>query len=173
MARKTLYETLRGKVNWCRIDRPNKFGKWSLDLYPDSESMVKLNKLKETPAIKNVIKQDDDGKYITIHRDTQKLMGGKMVMFKPPIVLQRDPNGGDPIPMKSGVLIGNGSDCSVEIEVYGWDGNQARGIMPGRAIRIYKVLVWNLVPYETRRDMPQEEQDYVRGLLEQPPMPQW
>lgn len=172
MARKTQYETIRGKIFWAKTKAPNKFGKWSVDIYPDPASMAKINKLKETPAIKNVIKQNEDGKYISFHRDTSKLVRGKLVKFNPPIVLQRNPDGvGDPIPYDG--MIGNGSDGDVELEIYGWDANPERGTLPGRAARLNKILVWNLIPFELKRDFTEQEFDEVSGLIKQPPMPQW
>ncbi len=161
--RKTIHETIRGKVQWAKVKNPNKFGRWSIDVYPDSESMEKVRKLKEDPAIKNTLKKDDNGEYITFSRDTQKLMRGKMVTFTPPIILDKNN-------APSTDSIGNGSDCDVTLEVYGWPA--APGRAAGRAARLHAVKVWDLVPFEARNDFTEEEQKQVRGLLEAP-APSW
>lgn len=169
---KTYQETIRGKVKWAKTKTPNKFGRWSVDVYPDAEGLEKIQKLKESPAIKNVLKQDEDGKYMTFSRDTQKLIRGKMVMFEPPIVLQPDPNGGEPIPLID-KLVGNFSDCDVWVEIYGWNGDPLKGRADGRAARFKGLLVWNLVPFESKRDFTTEERIHVSALTNQAPMPQW
>ena len=86
MASKTHYETLRGKVNWCKTKQLNKFGRWSVDVYLDDASIEKFKKLKEAPAIKNELKKDEDGYYVTFSRDPQKQIRGKIVLFDPPFV---------------------------------------------------------------------------------------
>ena len=171
---KTISETIRGKVKWAKTARPNKFNKWSVDIYPDNAGLAKIAKLKEEPAIRNFLKRDDDGEYMTFSRDTQKLIRGKMVMFDPPYILQRNPDDptGKPIPLID-KLVGNGSDCDVEIEVYNWAGDTTRGINPGRGARFKGITVWNLIPFETERDFTDFEIKHVSGLINQPPMPQW
>ena len=163
--RKTVHVTLRGKVKWAKTHTPNKFGKYSVDLYPDDASRAKMQALKEAPGIKNTWKKDDDGEYMTFGREAQKLINGKMVTFAAPIVLKADDT---PLTDK---LIGNGSDCDIILEVYGFGGKN--NIAPSRAARLDSVKVHNLVPYEIKKDFTEEEQDRVRGLLEQPPMPSW
>ena len=162
--KKTDYETLRGKVKWCKIKTPNKFGRWSLDLYPDDASLAKIKKLQEKPGIKNVLKKDEDGYFMTFIRDPQKLMRGKMVMFPPIQVLDKDDRPTD-------VAIGNNSDCDVVLQVYAWGGSN--NIAPGKGARLHALKVWNLVPFEIKNDFTDEERKQVSGLLDQPPMPQW
>ena len=168
------YETLRGKVKWAKTHTPNKFGNWSVDVYPDEASLVRIQKLKEFPAVKNILKKDEDGQYMSFSRPTQKLVRGKMVMFERPLVLQRNPDDpeGEPTPLID-TLVGNGSDCDVLLEVYGWKGQPEKGIGPGRAARFKGLVVWNLVPFVSSKDYTVQERISVGELLAQPPMPQW
>jgi hypothetical protein len=163
MARKTSYETLRGKVQWAKVKRPNKFGKWSLDLYPDEASLPKLHALKEDPAVKNHLRKDENGEFMTFSRDCQKLIRGKMVLFQPPQILDKDNNPID-------AAIGNGSDCDVTIEVYIFENPQTK--LRGRAARLHAIKVWNLIPFDPERDFTTQEFVSVSGLLEQSP-PSW
>lgn len=167
---RTLYETYRGKVKWARVKKPNKFGKWSVDLYPDAKSLPLVKKLKEEPAIKNFLKKDDDGEYMTFSRDVNKTMRGKLVMFEEPILLEPDPNNeGKFIPFVD-KMIGNGSDCDVQVEIYTFvvPGTGARG----RACRLKGMTVWNLVPFEMSQDFTEQEFKNVRGLINEP-RPSW
>ncbi len=166
MASKTYYETIRGKVKWCRNVQPNKFGRWSVDVYLDNpESMAKWEKLKETPGVKNSLKQDEDGKFVTFSRDTQKTVRGKMVLFDPPFHVDANdaPAQGN---------IGNGSDCDVVLQVYSFGGGNS-GVAPGRAARFHGIKVYNLVAFEPMKDYTEQEITNLRGLNERPPMDQW
>jgi hypothetical protein len=165
MASTTKYVTLRGKVKWCRNKNVNKFGRWSVDIYPDDESLAIIDKeLKSDPAIKNTMKQDEDGKYMTFSRDPQRLVRGKMVLFDPPktVDVKDAPFDGN---------IGNSSDCDIVLQVYTWGGSN--NIAPGRAARLHAIKVYSLVEFDSNKDYTIQEHTDLRGLQERPPMPQW
>jgi hypothetical protein len=175
MAQRTKRVVLRGKVKWAKVRNPNKYGKWSVDVYPDSNSMNTLNEelLSGGLKVRNILKKDEDGEYMTFSRDPQRLMRGKMVMFEPPQLMLKQEDG-TIVPFNTpDQNIGNGSDCDVDLEVYTWDGNPTKGISPGKAARLQGILVHNLVPFEIKTDWTEEEQKSVRGLANQPPMAQW
>ncbi len=160
----TVKTAIRGKVKWAKTKIPNKFGKWSIDVYPDAEGLEKIKRLKEDPMIKNVLKKDDEGQYMSFSRDTQKLMRGKMVMFEPPIVLKADDT-----PLVD-QLIGNGSDCDVLLDVYTFKHPSLGTVM--RAARLHSIKVWNLVPFEPKKDFTEIEQIKLAELMQQP-QPSW
>lgn len=161
---KTFHEVLRGKVKWAKTKIPNKFGKWSIDIYPDAASLDKIKKLKEEPAIKNTLKKDEEGQFMTFSRDTQKLIRGKLVSFQPPTVLNDQDQPTD-------AAIGNGSDCDVHIEVYTFNHPLHPG-SHGRAARLHSIKIWNLVPFEAKNDFTVAEQISLGELLKQP-QPSW
>src|SRR5688572_107755 len=137
------YEYLSGKLKWAnRLVQPDlTYKKWSVVLYPDAASMNKVMKLKEAPAILNEIKEDEDGKYITLSRPTSRQYQGVDRAFTPPLVINADGT-------LCTVPIGNGSDGTCKIEVYKY--NQKVSNRPGRAIRLESVRIDNLVHYEPK-----------------------
>lgn len=136
MASKIVY--LSGKAKWCRLKKPDKFGNWSIQLYPDTESLARF----QTLNLKNEVNEDDDGKFIYLRRPVSKLMKGRVVEFTAPEVLDAD---GQP----TDVNIGNGSDVTVKLTVY--SGSSPRGSYVGsrmEAIRIDKLV--EFVPQENK-----------------------
>lgn len=129
----------QGKVTWARLVDLNKWGKWSLNLYPDNESLEKLREL-QAEGVKNVIKKDDEGYYLQISRPAQvEFKKGQVQSVTPPHV--RDSNK-QPIP--NNIRIGDGSDCKIAVEVYSHKvPNSERR---AKAMRLYGVEVINLVP---------------------------
>lgn len=155
------YEYLSGKVKWAqKLFQPDlTYKKWSVVLYPDPPSMAKIMKLKETPAILNEIKEDEDGKYITLSRPTSRQYQGVDRAFTPPLVVSADGTAWNE-------AIGNGSDCTCKIEVYNY--KQKVSNRPGRAIRLEAVRIDNLVRFEPKTDRTQEEAKLAEGLDDQP-----
>lgn len=173
MAR-TEYIYLKGKVKWCRPHQPDPWGNWKTDLYPDAESLSIVKQLKETKdgvtGIKNVIKKDEEGEYITLRRPQQKPIGGKLVAFTPPEVLdgsQTLPDGSSP-PLRD-TAIGNGTDATVKLQVYT---HKTPGGGQARAIRWEAIRIDNLVTFSGRSDFTEDEEKQTRGLAEQP-KPVW
>lgn len=158
MAKQYVY--LKGKAKWARLVQPDmEYNKWSVVLYLDEESQNIFHKLKEAPAIMNQMKNDDDGNYVTLSRPVSRDYGSEIRAFTPPLVLKPD---GTPCTE----LIGNGSDLTCKLEVYGWPARGAR--RAGRAIRLDSVRVDNLVPYTPKKDFTEEEHEKASGLVDQP-----
>src|SRR5688572_7094049 len=110
MPGRTEYILLQGKGKWIRPQSPDKYGNWSMVLYPNPESYNKLLELKQR-GLKNEIKKDEDGYFTTLRRPQQKVYAGKVKGFAPPEIV-----GPDGLPFHA--LIGNGSDVTAKIEVY-------------------------------------------------------
>jgi len=133
---------LKGKFMYCRVVELNKYGKWSLDFYPDPESLEKLRRL-QAEGIKNVIKLDDDGQYhVQISRPpTIELQKGQMQSVTPVKVRDKDKQ-----PLPDNIRIGNGSEGKVAVEVY--THRVPNSEKRAKAMRLYGVEVENLVPFE-------------------------
>jgi hypothetical protein len=150
---------LKGKAKWAnRLYVPDiEYKKWGLVLYPDHASLEIIRDL-QAQGVKNVLKKDDDGYYISLGRPTEKVIRGKVIPFSPPVVLDADGNA-------TTVSIGNGSDVTVKMEVYS-HGTPTGG--KAKAMRLQSVRIDNLVPYAQDSFTP-EEQELTAGLAEQPP----
>lgn len=157
---------ISGKCKWAhRLFTPDLDYKcWSVVIWPNEESMAKINALKAgsngVQGILNTIKKDDDGYNLTLKRPTEKVMRGKLVGFAPPMVVDKD---GTP---HTKADIGNGSDltCKIEIRTYKIPTSERKGT----AIRLIGVRVDNLVPFE-KADFPDAEQrKQVEGLQDAP-----
>lgn len=133
---------LKGKLMWCRLVDLNRYGKWSLDLYPDAESLEKLREL-QAEGVKNIIKKDDDGYHVQISRPpTIEFAKGAVLSVTPPRIRDKDKN-----PLPANVLIGNGSDGTVTVETYVHriPNTEKRA----KAMRLFGVTVDNLIPFES------------------------
>jgi hypothetical protein len=172
MATEFLY--LKGKVKWCRPQQPDPWGNWKTEFYPIPEDLAKIKALKETSngvtGIKNTIKKDEDGEYVSLRRPQSKLMRGKVTGFAPPEVLDGSvvlPDGSNP-PLRD-TPIGNGTDATVKISVYT---HSTPGGGKARATRWEAIRVDNLVPYKGRDEFTEGEEKQIRGLAESP-KPLW
>lgn len=163
----TKYLVLQGKTKWFRYDKPNEWDKWAHVLYPDPDSLKKIQELmvsdNEFQAIKNTLKKDDDGYYLTISRPIRIRRKGREEAMNPPYVFERD--GTTPFVG----LVGNQSDITTKIEVYDYavPGMKARG----RAIRWFSSKIDNLVPYEGTRDNTKDQVSASRLLNSLPQQP--
>lgn len=159
----TRIEYLQGKSKWAKLItpdlNPNGGKKWKIDLYPNEESLQKINKLKEE-GLMNVLKKDDDGYYMTFGRPTEKVMRGQIVAFTPPVILDKDLN------ITDGLTIGNGSDVTLSIEVYQF--NKPGGAKKAIAARLKAVRVDNLVTFERQRDFTDAQKQQTKGLESAP-----
>lgn len=132
---------LKGKIMWARLVDLNKYGKWSLDLYPDNAALEILREL-QADGIKNVIKKDDEGYHVQISRPAQiELQKGQVQSVTPPKVRDKDKQ-----PLPDNIRIGNGSDGTVAVEVY--THRVPNSEKRAKAMRLYGVQVENLVPFE-------------------------
>jgi len=145
---------LYGKAKWAHTGKPDKFGKYSIVLYPDDKSLEIIKELKEAPAILNTLRKDDEGYNIKLGVEPNKNIGGKVVVFDIKVV---KPDGN---PLTES-LIGNGSDVMIQCEVYTYRAGK------GRAIRPKVIRVDNLVPYTVQSMLP-EDRAQVEKAVEQP-----
>jgi hypothetical protein len=124
----------KGKVTWVQVDNLNRFGNWSLNLYPDPDSLERLREL----MLKNTFKKDEDGYNLQISRPASiEFQKGIQTPVTPPKTRMKD---GTPVPER----IGDGSDCTVTCELRKYKvPNSERW---GNSIRLYGVTVDNLVP---------------------------
>lgn len=147
---------LKGKAKWVHTARPDmKYGKYSMVLYPDEDSLNKIKELKDaTPGILNTLKKDDEGYCMKFSCDPQKVIAGKMQVFTVSVV---KPDG-NPL---TEALVGNGSDVTIKLEWYTYRKGE------GAAVRLKAIRVDNLVPFMAQRDFDDETQKTVSGLSEQ------
>src|SRR6266567_9075956 len=109
---------ISGVFKWAIVYKPDLKvdpPKWSIQVYPDSPSLLVINDLKKE-GIKNHLKKDDEGYYMRFSRPTYKEFteeGGikRRVSFVPPTVVDADGQ-----PMSD--MIGNGSSGTVKLETY-------------------------------------------------------
>ena len=178
MARNTEWVYFSGKGSWFnKLTTPDmEYGNWQIKLNFNDESYQKFMKLKEpledgTEGILNEIKQDEEGFFHVFKRPIKKEYKDRnnvtqTIFFEPPVVLDGT-KGKDvePQPWDKKVGIGNGSDITVKAEVYKYNKPFRKG--KGRAIRLFSVLIENLIPYE-QKDFNPEQKKAAEGLNEQP-----
>ncbi len=141
---------LKGKLMWVRCVEPNKYGKWSLELYPDTDSLEKLREL-QADGIKNVIKKDDDGYHVQISRPlTIEFQKGVVQSVTPPKIRDKEK-----LPLPENIRIGNGTDGVVAVEIYKY--KLPNSEKRTSAMRLYGIQVDNLVPFELNQDEAQSE----------------
>jgi hypothetical protein len=145
MASKTV--TLKGKVKWAYTTRLDNFGNYSIKLYPTEESLNLFHTLK----LKNGVKEDEDGKFITLRRPPQKKIGKKIVDFGPPKVFL----GGE----KFEEIIGDGSDVTVDLEVYSYGDKGDNPYGAGVGSRLEAITVDYVVPYVKKDGSSKDELD--------------
>lgn len=138
----TSYVNVSGKLSWCKPNALNKFGKWSVTVHPDIKGQQTIDDLK-SKGLKNHVKMDDDGKYVSFSRDPSKLIKGQLRTFQPPPVY--GPDGKTELT----VSVGNGSDGTVRLEVYPFQSPTGGN---GIAARWDSAMITNLIPYEGSKD---------------------
>lgn len=149
-----------GKSRWAFTRKFDQFDEWSIVLYPNPESLDTINGLIKD-GIKNQLKKDDDGYYIKFKRQPEKKKkDGTVFRLDPPEILLAD---GTPF----NDIIGDGSDVTIRLEVYG--GKAPFGGGNYLAARLGGVKVQNLVPY-LPATMAQDpwEQKYAQKLMDAP-----
>jgi hypothetical protein len=154
---------IQGKTKWFRPDKPDhQFPppRWSHVIYPNAASLDIIRGL-QARGLKNVLKKDDDGYYMTFSRKTERSVKGKLMGMQPPAVFEADGT----TPFKGG-LVGNGSDVTTKLQVYEHStpsGNKAV------AARWESTRIDHLIPYEAKRDFTEVEAQAAKGLDIQPP----
>jgi len=125
---KTVY--FEGKCYWAQLNKTDKFGNYSLQLYLDPDGLALYTKL----GIQSAVKEDDKGKSIRLKRTPVKIVKGKPVDFGAPTIF--DKNGQ---PLKEGTLIGNESTVICKVRVY--------DTMKGVGSTLEAVQVVDLIPF--------------------------
>lgn len=156
---------LQGKVKWCRphVLDP-KFNKYSTVLYLTPEARETMLEL-QTQGVKNQMKKDEDGYFMTFSRPGSKTYIDKdgaprVRAFTPPLVLDKD--GKTPL---NNINIGNGSDCTLKIEVYE---HRVPGGSKAKAVRWESIRVDNLVPFDGKKDFTEGEAGMAKGVEDAP-----
>lgn len=146
---------LHGKVKFVHALNLNKYNRWSVTLYLTEESLKKVREMK-AEGLKNEIKRDDGGDYISFHRDPTKEMRGKVVSFPAPKVIDKE---GQPM---DGSKIGWGSDVMVRLETYKSGPNSAFKFF---GARFDSIRVDNLVEYNPDKQLSPEEAAAHKSLV--------
>jgi len=154
----TRFVYIPGKLKWARTTSPDKYSKWSVVVYPNEEGLERIHQLIEK-GIKNPLRKDEDGYYMTFSRPVNKMIRGKVVAFTPPEVTEKDGT------TKLKDLIGNGSDGVVTVEVYSYESPIDK--KQGAAARLLAIRVDNLVPYN-KASYDEDQLRAVKGLDQQP-----
>jgi hypothetical protein len=126
---------LSGKAKWCKLFEPDEYNgvkKWKMDFFPDPKS---FEVLKASGSRKH-IKSDDDGRFVRLDRPVvvDFAKKGRTDLEAPRVI---DAEGADWDPK---VKIGNGSEVTVQIDVY--------DTKMGKGTRLEGVRIDVLVPFE-------------------------
>lgn len=154
---------VQGKLKYVHAVSFNKFEKWSVTFYPTPASLEIIRDL-QAQGVKNVMKKDDDGYFISFNRDPTKLIRGKIIAFPAPKVIDKE---GKPF---DGTKIGRDSDATIRLDVY-QHGTPSGG--KAKAARWDSIRIDNLVPWEVDKDLPPLEADAVKSLTESPAQEPW
>lgn len=80
----TSYFNVKGRVKWPKVYEPDDYlgqKRYVIQFYPfDGAEWEKIQK----SGIQSNVKEDTDGKFITLRRPTSKLIGENLVIFCPP-----------------------------------------------------------------------------------------
>lgn len=162
---KTKYIKVRGRVSYAKVYEPDDFRgekKWKINLYPDGPSYDLIKKV----GMQNKFKDDDGeksgvtGRFCSLSRPTEKQFGSEVTKFLPPEIL--DKGGSKIVSYKQTedgtemfgdkVIIGNGSECEIELAVY----QTARF---GAGSRFNSVKILDLIEYVPPEDLSENEVD--------------
>lgn len=118
MSSKNKIYYFRGVGKWCKVQTPDKkFGFYTLDLYLDDES---LQMFKDS-GLGLKLRESEDGLYIKLRREPERLIAGDVVNIGPPKVFLLSGDKAEPFDG----LIGNGSKIVCKVSVY--DGPRGKG----------------------------------------------
>jgi hypothetical protein len=136
-------------------------------MYPDKDSLEKVRDM-QAKGLKNTIKKDDDGYYVTWTRKTQIDGKAGIIPLTPPAIFQRDENG-EVVPF-NGENVGNGSDVTTKLQFRTFK-SKAGGTMS--AARWESSLIEHLVPFEGAVDFTEQEAKAFKGLDSLPAPAGW
>jgi hypothetical protein len=133
----------RGVAKWVKAKTPDKkYGHYTLDLYPDDESLV----LFKDSGLGLKLREDADGVFFKLRREPIRVIAGDAVNIGPPKLFIKDENG-EVIEFDD--LIGNGSKVVAKVSVY--------PTQKGPGHRLESLLVEDLVVYNKVEVMNDEE----------------
>jgi len=150
------YLYVQGKLSWVKCDKPDEWGKWKATIHPTPASLEKIRDL-QAEGLKNVLKKDEDGYYVSFSRPTQKLIRGKVVGLTPPPIIGED---GAPFTK----AIGNGSGGILKLEVYQ---HNTPGGGKAKAARLESVKITDHIPFEREKDFDPKMLKETAGLDDQ------
>src|SRR5258708_15884757 len=145
---KTTFEYIQGKVKWFRPVIVNQWNKWSTQIHPNDAGVELIREL-QAKGLKNQLKKDEDGYYVSFTRPaTKTIKSGKTIAFAPVEVFDKDG-----VPFTGAV--GNASDVTLKIEVYKHETPTGKKAVAARWV---SARIDNLVPYEPDRDHTADQQ---------------
>lgn len=122
---------IRGTAKYSKLMAVDMYGKHSLTIYPDQESMNRVHKLI-SEGVKNKIRKDDDGYCITFSRPTTiKTKTKGEVALDPVRVVDKNNR------ILSDKAIPDGEDITMTLECYG--GKSPTGFGTYKAARLLSV----------------------------------
>jgi hypothetical protein len=133
----TVNKYFKGQSKFTTLKEPNQWGDWNITFYPDPKALEEVRDMQSN-GLKNILKKDDNGYYITFKRAHTASRGGREIVNSPPVVV--GPDGKTPLDD----LIGSGSKVTVKLESYTHPTPSG-----GRAVaaRLAGVQVDELVPF--------------------------
>lgn len=165
MARRSIDHYISGKVKWFKPNDLNPWGKRTHVMYPNPAGVALINDLI-SQGLKNALKKDDDGYYITLSSPNEVVWRGEKQLLPAPKVLDGTitlSDGSNPVYQG---LVGNGSDVTTKISQYFYTERVTK--KEGTAIRWVSSRIDNLVPYVPAKDFDDVDKKAVKGLEEQP-----
>jgi hypothetical protein len=162
---KTKYIKVRGKVSYAKLYEPDDFRgdkKWKINLYPDAASYDLIKKV----GMQNKFKDDDGsksgvtGRFCSLSRPTEKKFGADLTKFLPPEILDKggskiityEQSDDGVVMIGDKVIIGNGSECEIDLAVY-----QTERFGAGSRFNSVKIL--DLIEYVPPEDVSENEVD--------------
>lgn len=171
----TKYLTLKGNFKWAKVYEPDEYSgdkRYIVNFYPiDGGEWEKYNK----SGLQLKVKEDEDGKFITLRRSVKRVFGDDIVFFAPPEItgavnvqyknskgeVVRSYKKGDEEPVRVGeaVQIGNMSMGLVNIAAY--------DTAKGKGHRLENIKVLDLVAYDSAPTF-EDNSDESKVELEEP-----
>lgn len=178
MANRTKYLKFRGKASYAMVYKADDYNDtrfWKINLHPSKEVLEEI----KSAGIQNKLKPDDGripnvfGPHMTFKRPTEREFDGEMTYFTPPTIYDKDgkklvwyvDEDGDQVqqykrgdrPDRKGepIIIGNGSEVEITLEVY-------KTNRFGNGSRLQSVKIIDLIEYkpeekETEEVEPEEK----------------
>lgn len=125
---------VRGLVKFAKLGAPDQWGKNSVRIYPNQETMPRVHKLI-SEGIKNSLTRDDDGQYSIVFSrpKTIKTKTKGEVELEPVIITDEN----DMISDDS--YLPDGTECTLKLETYG--GRSPTGFGSYKAARLAQIKV--------------------------------